>query len=264
LQIYGSYLLYTGIQGAAVYAFTTTGAVTLSGAYGAAVNAINGSFLSPTNLINYATSAYNYVVNGELVTAITQGYQAVAAWVTGATTATTTAAAVSPYASASASFTAANGSAAAASGYTVAADGTIIYTSTASSGAGFTFAQAVPYIAIILAIDAMTGGHIMHSVSNTLDDIGNSISNAGSDFDDFVHDLFSDIRTKEKIEFITQIKTGLNLYSFEYKPQFKNHPLGGHARYIGYMAHEVEKLYPNAVQVQPNGYKSVNYSLIGI
>jgi dolichol-phosphate mannosyltransferase len=67
-----------------------------------------------------------------------------------------------------------------------------------------------------------------------------------------------------KIEFIKQIKPGLNLYSFEYKPKFKNHPLGGHARYIGYMAHEVEKLYPNAVQVQPNGYKSVNYSLIGI
>ena len=260
LQIYGSYLLYTGISGAAAYALTTTGAVTLSGAYSAAVSSINGAFLSPTNLINYATQAYEFVTSGTIGSTITAGYQAVASWWTGASTT----AAVSPYASASASFTAANGSAAAASGYTVAADGTIIYSSTATSGAGFTFAQAVPYIALILAIDAMTGGHIMHSVSNTLDDVGNTISNAGSDFDDFIHDLFSDIRTKEKIEFIKQIKPGLNLYSFEYKHQFKNHPLGGHARYIGYMAHEVEKLYPNAVQVQSNGYKSVNYSLIGI
>jgi hypothetical protein len=30
------------------------------------------------------------------------------------------------------------------------------------------------------------------------------------------------------------------------------------------MAQDVEKLYPNAVKIENNGYKSINYSLIGI
>ena len=111
----------------------------------------------------------------------------------------------------------------------------------------------------------------MHEVSNVVDSVGNEINNAVSSVKNFVNNplkkiksVLSDIRTKEKIKFIKQIKPGLNLYSFEYKTKFKNHPLAGPGRYIGFMAHEVEKLYPNAVEIQDNGYKSVNYSLIGI
>jgi len=133
---------------------------------------------------------------------------------------------------------------------------------------------ANPYVWAALAVIAVlqiAGVDVVGLISDTVDSVGDvisgiggAISDAGSDFDDYVHNIFSDIRTKEKVKFINQVIPGLNLYSFEYKPEFKNHPLAGLGRHIGFMAHEVEKLYPNAVQVQPNGYKSVNYSLIGI
>jgi hypothetical protein len=122
-------------------------------------------------------------------------------------------------------------------------------------------------IAAVIAIIAIAGV----DVGSELADFEDSVKEFGSDIDDAIFGedgllggLFSDIRTKEKVKFINQVIPGLNLYSFEYKPEFKNHPLAGSGRYIGFMAHEVEKLYPNAVKVQPNGYKSVNYSLIGI
>jgi len=136
---------------------------------------------------------------------------------------------------------------------------------------------ANPYVWVAIAVIAVleiAGVDVVGLISDTVDSVGDvisgvggAISDAGSDLDDalFGDDgIFSDIRTKEKVKFINQIIPGLNLYSFEYKPEFKNHPLAGSGRHIGFMAHEVEKLYPNAVQVQPNGYKSVNYSLIGI
>lgn len=74
--------------------------------------------------------------------------------------------------------------------------------------------------------------------------------------------LFSDIRMKENVTFKKKLPNGLNLYEFEYKKEFKD--LAGHGKYEGFMAHEVEKLYPSAVKVESNGYKSINYSLIGI
>jgi hypothetical protein len=55
---------------------------------------------------------------------------------------------------------------------------------------------------------------------------------------------------------------GLNLYQYEYRKEFKD--IAGHGVFEGYMAHEVEKRYPKAVQIESNGYKSVNYSLVGI
>ena len=74
--------------------------------------------------------------------------------------------------------------------------------------------------------------------------------------------LFSDIRMKKNIVFKKRLPNGLNLYEFEYKKKFKN--IAGHGKYEGFMAHEVEKLYPHAVQVESNGYKSIDYSLIRI
>jgi hypothetical protein len=77
-----------------------------------------------------------------------------------------------------------------------------------------------------------------------------------------VFSFLSDIRTKENVTFKRKLPNGLNLYEFEYKKEFKDQ--AGHGRYEGFMAHEVEKLYPNAVKVESSGYKSINYSLIGI
>jgi len=64
--------------------------------------------------------------------------------------------------------------------------------------------------------------------------------------------------------FVGKLKTGINLYRFEYKKEFKDLPYAGHGIFHGLMAHEVEKVYPAAVTVHSNGYKMINYSLLGI
>ena len=70
----------------------------------------------------------------------------------------------------------------------------------------------------------------------------------------------SDIRMKENIEFIGYLPNGLGVYEYEYKPEFKDHPLAGHGKFRGVMAHEVEKLIPNAIFETKDGYKAVDYS----
>ena len=72
----------------------------------------------------------------------------------------------------------------------------------------------------------------------------------------------SDIRTKENIKLIGKTKAGHNLYSFEYKKEFKDSEYAGHGRFTGVMAQEIEKTMPQAVFVGSDGYKVVNYSLI--
>ena len=70
---------------------------------------------------------------------------------------------------------------------------------------------------------------------------------------------FSDISLKTNIKFENKIINHLPIYSFEYKNS--NYGLG---RYIGVMAQDVEKTYPEAVSLSPEGYKMVDYSKIGI
>jgi hypothetical protein len=72
----------------------------------------------------------------------------------------------------------------------------------------------------------------------------------------------SDIRTKENIKVIGKMKNGLNVYSFEYKKEFKDSQYAGHGKFVGVMAQEVEKIIPEAVFTGSDGYKVVNYSLI--
>ena len=71
--------------------------------------------------------------------------------------------------------------------------------------------------------------------------------------------LMSDIRTKENIKAIGWLPNGLPVYTYEYKPEFKDHPLAGHGTHTGVMAQEVEVMYPNAVITLDNGYKAVDY-----
>jgi hypothetical protein len=72
----------------------------------------------------------------------------------------------------------------------------------------------------------------------------------------------SDIRTKENIEQIGWLPNGLPVYSYEYKEEFKNDPLAGSGKYVGVMAHEVEKIIPDAVSLRSDGYKMVDYSKV--
>jgi hypothetical protein len=74
--------------------------------------------------------------------------------------------------------------------------------------------------------------------------------------------LMSDIRTKENIEIIGVAKNGLTVYKYEYKPEFKDHELAGKGVHYGYMAQEVEQVYPYAVKTLNDGYKVVDYGLL--
>jgi hypothetical protein len=74
--------------------------------------------------------------------------------------------------------------------------------------------------------------------------------------------LMSDIRTKENIEPIGVAKNGLTVYKYEYKPEFKDHELAGSGVHYGYMAQEVEQVYPYAVKTLDDGYKVVDYGLL--
>ena len=71
--------------------------------------------------------------------------------------------------------------------------------------------------------------------------------------------FFSDIILKTNIKFENKFKNNLPIYSFEYIN--KNH---GDGRFEGVMAQDVEKTYPQAVSISPEGYKMVDYSQIGI
>jgi hypothetical protein len=71
--------------------------------------------------------------------------------------------------------------------------------------------------------------------------------------------LMSDIRTKENIKQVAWLPNGLPVYTYEYKSEFKDHPLAGHGTHTGVMAQEVEVMYPNAVTTLDNGYKAVDY-----
>lgn len=64
--------------------------------------------------------------------------------------------------------------------------------------------------------------------------------------------FFSDERLKKNIKKVGE-KNGLNLYEYEY--------LWSPQKFIGYIAQEVEKLYPKAVK-EVKGFKSVNYGAI--
>jgi len=72
----------------------------------------------------------------------------------------------------------------------------------------------------------------------------------------------SDIRMKENIEQVGKLANGLNVYTYEYKPEFRDDPFAGHGKHIGVMAQEVEEIMPEAVITRPDGYKMVNYGVL--
>jgi len=71
---------------------------------------------------------------------------------------------------------------------------------------------------------------------------------------------FSDIRMKENIKHIYWLPNGLPVYTYEYKPEFKD--IAGHGKFVGVMAQEAELVHPEAVITNANGYKMVNYGVL--
>jgi hypothetical protein len=133
-----------------------------------------------------------------------------------------------------------------------------------------TLAASIPYVAAAVAIyyvvDAIAPGvtKAIGQVFNAAGTLVNNVAKAATNVVKKVLGWFSDVRTKENIVFVRKLKTGINLYRFEYKKEFKDLPYAGHGIFHGLMAHEVEKVYPQAVSVHDNGYKVINYSLLGI
>lgn len=71
--------------------------------------------------------------------------------------------------------------------------------------------------------------------------------------------MASDIRMKENIKQVHWLPNGLPVYTYEYKPEFKDHPLAGHGTHIGVMAQELQAIAPDAVITLDNGYLAVDY-----
>jgi len=72
----------------------------------------------------------------------------------------------------------------------------------------------------------------------------------------------SDATIKENIEKVGSLDNGINVYKFEYKPDYKD--TWGHGEHIGVMAQEVEQVIPEAVAMHEDGYKLVNYAMLGV
>ena len=71
----------------------------------------------------------------------------------------------------------------------------------------------------------------------------------------------SDRRLKENLKKVGQHPAGMSLFLFDFKPEYRNQC--GHGRQLGFMADEVEQFVPKAVTVNVDGYKMVDYDLIG-
>ena len=66
----------------------------------------------------------------------------------------------------------------------------------------------------------------------------------------------SDVRIKENVKYEGKTSSGVNIYSFEYKDEFKNK--WGYGRFRGVMAQEV----PEAAELGDDGYLVVDYSKV--
>ena len=71
----------------------------------------------------------------------------------------------------------------------------------------------------------------------------------------------SDPALKENIVRVGEHSAGFGLYLFDFKPEFIELGAG---RQFGVMADEVEQVVPDAVVIGKNGYRAVNYAMLGI
>jgi hypothetical protein len=74
--------------------------------------------------------------------------------------------------------------------------------------------------------------------------------------------MASDPRAKEHIVRIGTHPLGIGLYLFDYLPEHRE--AWGHGRQFGVMADEVEAVMPEAVSMFADGYKRVNYTMLGV
>jgi hypothetical protein len=71
----------------------------------------------------------------------------------------------------------------------------------------------------------------------------------------------SERSTKQNIVYVGRHPLGIGLYLFEYKSAYRK---WGYGRQFGVMVDEVERVMPEAVSAHPDGYKLVNYAMLGV
>ena len=74
--------------------------------------------------------------------------------------------------------------------------------------------------------------------------------------------MVSDRKAKENLVRIGEHPLGIGLYLFDYKPGYRE--ILGNLRQFGVMADEVETVMPQAVSMHADGYKVVDYEMLGI
>lgn len=72
----------------------------------------------------------------------------------------------------------------------------------------------------------------------------------------------SDPCLKENVVRIGEHPAGFGIYLFDYKPEFRDSM--AHGRQFGVMADEVEKIVPEAVWKNADGYRCVDYDRLNI
>ena len=72
----------------------------------------------------------------------------------------------------------------------------------------------------------------------------------------------SDRSLKENVVCVGNHPLGIGLYLFNFKPAYRS--TCGLGRQFGVMADEVGRVMPEAVHVHPDGYKMVDYDMLGI
>lgn len=87
--------------------------------------------------------------------------------------------------------------------------------------------------------------------------VNENMMNTGSD-----RKSASERRVKENIVQIGDHPFGCGLYLFDYRPEHRAQ--WGHGRQFGVMIDEVEIVMPEAVSMDPDGYKRVDYGMLGI
>lgn len=101
-------------------------------------------------------------------------------------------------------------------------------------------------------LNAQTNAYVNGQSDSPLGAIGGILGGAAS-----LYNAFSDRRLKTEIEFShVDEGTGLNLYTFRYLHDMAH-------KYLGVMADEVQKVFPDAVRPR-DGYLTVDYGALGL
>jgi len=77
------------------------------------------------------------------------------------------------------------------------------------------------------------------------------------DASQLVADAYSDRRLKKDVTYIGKSEKGYNIYSFTYKTNPKR-------KFSGVMGHEIQKILPEAISIDENGYLKVKYSMLDV